>query len=55
MADEDDLPPRQLSEAPEQTEDGARSLGEMFGALVWLVAILAVVGGIFLLISHATH
>ena len=53
--DEDDLPPRTLRDAPEQTEGFARSLGELAGASVWIVLFLAVVGGIFYLLMRTTH
>lgn len=53
--DEDDLPPRPLREAPEQTEGFARSLGELAGGSLWLVLFLVVAGGILYFILHATH
>jgi hypothetical protein len=55
MADADDLPPEQLTEVPEQTEDAARSLGELFGASMWLILFLAFAGGAFYLLLRATH
>jgi hypothetical protein len=53
--EDDDLPPRPLQEPPEQTEDFARSLGELAGASVWIVFFLAVAGGLFYLVLRATH
>ncbi|HEY7976618.1 MAG TPA: hypothetical protein VID67_00380 [Rhizomicrobium sp.] len=53
--DEDDLPPKTLREAPEQTEGFARSLGELAGGSLWVVLFLAVAGGILYFIMRATH
>jgi hypothetical protein len=53
--DEDDLPPRPLREAPEQTEGFARSLGELAGASIWIALFLAIAGGVFYLVLRATH
>jgi len=55
MQEEDDLPPRKLAEPPEQTEGFARSLGELFGASVWIVFFLAIAGGLFYLFLRLTH
>ena len=55
VEEEDDLPPRKLAEPPEQTEGFARSLGELFGASVWIVFFLAIAGGLFYLFLRLTH
>jgi hypothetical protein len=52
---EDDLPPRPLRDAPEQTEGFARSLGELVGGSLWLVFFLAIAGVILYFILHATQ
>jgi hypothetical protein len=53
--DEDDLPPRPLREAPEQTEGFARSLGELAGGTMWLVLFLAITGGVLYFFLRTTH
>ncbi|HEY4126262.1 MAG TPA: hypothetical protein VGM36_16675 [Rhizomicrobium sp.] len=53
--DEDDLPPRPLRDAPEQTEGFARSLGELAGGTMWLVLFLAIAGGVLYLFMRTTH
>jgi hypothetical protein len=47
---EDDLPPRPLRDAPEQTEGFARSLGELVGGSLWIALFLAAAGGILYLL-----
>ena len=53
--EDDDLPPRPLRHRPEQTEGFARSLGELAGAMVWIVLFLAIAGGILYLLLRTTH
>ena len=52
---EDDLPPKPLHDAPEQTEGFARSLGELAGGSLWLVLFLAIAGGILYFFLRATQ
>jgi hypothetical protein len=55
MADQDDLPPRTGYEPDVEEPSFFESLGELFGASVWLVLFLAIVGiGLFLFL-RATH
>jgi hypothetical protein len=53
--DEDDLPPRALREAPEQTEGFALSLGELAGGSMWLALFLAIAGGALYLLLRAAN
>lgn len=53
--DEDDLPPRPLRDAPEQTEGFARSLGELAGGTMWLVLFLAIAGCVLYLFLRTAH
>lgn len=53
--EDDDLPPRPLAEPPEQTEGFAQSLGELFGASIWIALFLAVAGIGLYLFLRATH
>ncbi|HWA30230.1 MAG TPA: hypothetical protein VG867_04005 [Rhizomicrobium sp.] len=55
MEDQDDLPPRKLAEPPQQTEGFARSLGELFGASVWIIFFLLIAGGLGYLFIRMTH
>ncbi|MBS0274982.1 MAG: hypothetical protein JSR55_11415 [Proteobacteria bacterium] len=53
--DEDDLPPRPLRDAPEQTEGFAQSLGELAGGSLWIALFLAVAGGLLYFLLRAAH
>jgi len=47
--DEDDLPP---DTQPPQEPSAADSLGQSFGALFWIVALVAVVGVVAYALMH---
>ena len=49
---DDDLPPPQSR--PEEDSAGWQ-IGDLFGQSMWIVLFLAIVGGIFYLVLHATH
>jgi len=53
--DEDDLPPRPLHDAPEQTEGFARSLGELAGGSLWIALFLIVAGAVLYFLLRAAH
>jgi hypothetical protein len=53
--DEDDLPPRQLRDAPQQTEGFAQSLGELAGGSFWIALFLAAAGVALYFLMRAAH
>ena len=53
--DEDDLPPRPLRDAPEQTEGFARSLGELAGGSLWIALFLVVAGAVLYFLMRTAH
>jgi hypothetical protein len=53
MADEDDLPPQPAEQDDESTLGG--SIGELFGASMWIVLFLVVGGGLAYLAIRLMH
>ncbi len=56
--EQDDLPPEKHSQAvrdADESETGAESLGELFGASLWIALFVAVAGGGFYLFLRLTH
>jgi uncharacterized protein YjeT (DUF2065 family) len=53
--EDDDLPPRPLREAPQQTEGFARSLGELAGGSLWIGLFLVVAGVILYFFMRTTY
>ena len=54
MADEDDLPPGGR-EYDVEDRSFFTSLGELFGASVWLILFLAIAGGVLYLFLRTAH
>jgi hypothetical protein len=50
--DEDDLPPQQHEPDEPTTAD---SLGQIFGSMIWIVALFAIGGGVVLLAIRYLH